>query len=437
MSSAMRRTLLVLLAVALAAVACTGPGTGSKASHGRSTRSTPDPTASPTPTATGWGPTTREVAEAKHRVGRMTLREKAGSLLMPQFGGHTATSRSSLNVDSFRVATITKAIKRYHLGGVIVMQQNVTDARQVQRLNAGLAAAGRKDAACLPLLIGVDQEGGSVARVREGATVFPSARTVGRAGDPALARLLARDSGEELRAMGFTLNFAPDADVGFSNSAIGDRSYAKKPHKAARMVTAAVEGYRRAGIVPVVKHFPGHGSAVGDSHATLAPVTRSRKRLERIDLVPFKAAVAHRVPVVLTGHLDVRAIDPGTPSSLSRKVVHGLLRQDVGFDGVAITDASTMEPVATYGAGDAAVRAVRAGEDIVLMPADVHAAYRGVIDAVHSGDLSRARVDRAATRVTALRLYAKRIGSNHPPWSVVHSAAHRADVRKVVRRAGG
>lgn len=431
------RKALAALAVVLVAAACTGQDGSAGKSASRSGRPATSATASPTPTATSWGPTTQEVTQARHRVNRMSLKQRAGSLLMPQFTGHTATTRSGSNKATFRVATVAKAIKRYHLGGVIVMQQNVTGARQVKRLNAGLDAAGQKDAAGLPLLIGVDQEGGSVARVRNGATVFPSARTVGRARDPALARLLARDSGEELRAMGFTLDFAPDADVGFTNEAIADRSYAKKPKKAARMATAAVQGYRRAGIIPVVKHFPGHGSAVGDSHATLAPVTRSKSHLERADLVPFKSAIAHRVPVVLTGHLDVRAIDPGTPSSLSRKVVHGLLRQQLGFDGVAITDASTMEPVAKYGAGGAAVRAIRAGEDIVLMPTNLRTAYKAIIGAVRSGRLSQAQVDRAATRVTALRLYAKRIGSDRPPWSVVHSDAHRADVRKVVERAGG
>lgn len=431
------RKALAVLAMVLVAVACTGQGGSASKPQPTSDRPATSTTVSPTPTATGWGPTTQEVAEARRLVARMSLREKAGSLLMPQFAGRTATARSSTNEASFRVGTIAKAIKRYHLGGVILMQQNIRGARQVKRLNAGLAAAGRKEAAGLPLLIGVDQEGGRVARVRNGATVFPSARTVGRTGDPALARLLARDSGEELRAMGFTLDFAPDADVGFGNSAIGDRSYARKPRKAAKMVTAAVRGYRRAGIVPVVKHFPGHGSAIGDSHATLAPVNRSKRQLERIDLVPFKAAIAKRVPVVLTGHLDVRAIDPGTPSSLSHKVVHGLLRRDLGFDGVTITDASTMEPVAAYGVGDAAVRAIRAGEDIVLMPADLHAAYKAVIRAVRSGRISQNRLDHAATRVTTLRLYAKRIGADRPPWSVVHSAAHRADVRAAVDRAGG
>ncbi|MQA79284.1 MAG: beta-hexosaminidase [Streptosporangiales bacterium] len=373
----------------------------------------------------------------------MSRKEKVGSLLMPQFAGRSATDvtsdEASTNSQTLGVRSMARAVTRYHLAGAIVMSPNITDARQVKRLNDGLAAAARKSSANtdLPMIIGIDQEGGIVQRVKDGATTFPPARTIGKTGRPGNARQLAFDNGTELRAMGFTLDFAPVADVGFDSPAIGSRAYAAGPKAAAAMTTAAVDGYREAGIVPVVKHFPGHGSAGGDSHEELPAVTRSTAQLKRIDLVPFRAAIADRVPAVLSGHLDVRAVDPGTASSVSRKVVTGMLRDDLGFRGVTFTDSQLMEPiVGKFGAGEAAVRSVLAGEDVVLMPADLGAAYDALLDAAASGRITEKRLDDAVTRVTALRLYAKRIGADRPSWSEVPWAKHRAHVRAVIAEAG-
>lgn len=405
-------------------------------------------TATPTPSPTGdvpggWGPSAEELTDAQRRVGEMSRKEKVGSLLMPQFAGRSATDvtgdEASTNSQTLGVRTMARAITRYHLAGAIVMSPNITNARQVKRLNAGLAAAGAKGSANadLPLILGIDQEGGVVQRVKNGATTFPHARTIGKTGRPGNAEQLAFDNGTELRAMGFTLDFAPVADVGFDSPAIGTRAYSAKPKAAAAMATAAVDGYRDAGIVPVVKHFPGHGSAGGDSHEELPAVTRSKAQLTKVDLVPFRAAIADQVPAVLNGHLDVRAVDPGTASSVSRKVVTGMLRDDLGFGGVTFTDSHLMEPISgKYGAGEAAVRSVLAGEDVVLMPADLGGAYDALLDAATSGRISEKRLDEAVTRVTALRLYAKRIGADRPSWSEVPWAKHRAHVRAVIAEAG-
>lgn len=441
----MRRALAAVLAGCALVAGCShvgdAPGSGpSGSATGSASAGTPTSTPSPsrsTPPG-GWGPTDAELAQAQQLVARMSVKEKVGSLLMPQFAGRSATSVTSaeagVNERAFGVRTVAEAIRRYHLGGVIVMPQNVTGAKQVTRLNRGIAVAGRKDAgSALPLLVGVDQEGGTVQRVKAGATTYPAAATIGRTGEPAYARLLARDNGTELRAMGFTLDFAPDADVGFGSPAIGTRSYAASPKRAGAMVSAAADGYREGGVVAVVKHFPGHGSASTDSHQTLPRITRSRAALDRIDLVPFRAAVRAQVPGVLTAHLDVRAVDPGRPSSVSRKVVTGMLRRQLGFHGVTFTDSEEMEPIAAhYGSADGAVRAVLAGEDVVLMPKDVRAAYHGLLHAVRSGRISRTTLDQAVTRVTALRLYAKRIGAGKPSLAHVPWAKHRADVRRVL-----
>lgn len=442
----MRRALVAALVGCALVAGCThvsdGSGAGGSASpSGSASAGTPTPTPTASTLPGGWGPTQDELARAQRLVARMSKKEKVGSLLMPQFSGRSATSVTSaearVNEESFGVRTISAAIRRYHLGGVIVMPQNVADAKQVTRLNDGIAAAGRKDAgSALPLLVGVDQEGGTVQRVKAGATTYPAAATIGRTGEPAYARLLARDNGTELRAMGFTLDFAPDADVGFDSPAIGTRSYAATPKRAAAMVSAAADGYREGGVVAVVKHFPGHGSASTDSHQTLPRITRSLATLDRVDLVPFRAAVRAQVPAVLTAHLDIRAVDPGRPSSVSRKVVTGMLRHQLGFHGVAFTDSEEMEPIAGhYGSAEGAVRAVLAGEDVVLMPKDVRAAYHGLLKAARSGRISRTTLDQAAVRVTALRLYAKRIGAGKPALAHVPWAKHRADVRRVVAHA--
>ena len=174
--------------------------------------------------------------------------------------------------------------------------------------------------------------------------------------------------------------------------------------------------------MPVVKHFPGHGSVTTDSHVGLPVQSRSMAELEDSDLVPFRAAVADDVSSVMVGHLDVRAVDPRMPSSLSRDVVTGLLREKLGFRGVAFSDSLEMGAVAgRFGSAGAAVRAVRAGEDVVLMPPDPRAARDGIVAAVHEGRLSQARLDQAATRMVALLLHQR--GSTHRPRPAGSSGA--------------
>lgn len=434
----MRRSYVTVLAVALLA-GCSGSSGGSATTSAPA--STTDTSATPSQSVStvpgGWGPNRAERVEATELVAEMSTKEKVGSLLMPQFHGQSATrvtaEQAEENKALLGVRSAAAAIERYHLGGAIVMPQNIADAKQVKRLNDGLAGMADPD---LPLLIGVDQEGGIVQRVQRGVTTYPDAQTIGRTGKPANARLLAEANGTELRAMGFTLDFAPVADVGFGSPAIGSRAYAAKPRAAAAMATAAVDGYRSAGIVPVVKHFPGHGSATVDSHEQLPQITRGERKLRRVDLLPFREAIDAKAPAMLSGHLDMRAVDPGTPSSLSKPVVTGMLRNDLGFHGVTITDSQIMQPILDeYGVGAAAVRSVLAGQDIVLMPADLGKAYRALVAAARSGRLSPKRLDAAATRVTALRLYAKRIGADRPAWADVPWGKHRAYVRQVEAEA--
>ena len=207
--------------------------------------------------------------------------------------------------------------------------------------------------------------------------------------------------------------FSPDADVtiGSSDITIGSRSAGSRPKVVAHTVTSAVDGYRSAGIVPVIKHYPGHGSVSTDSHVALPVQNASMRTLRHRDLVPFRAAIADHAPVTMIGHLNVRAVDPGVPSTLSRPVITGLLRQRMGFRGLVVTDAMEMGAIVNrYGTADATVRALRAGVDVLLMPADLPTAYHAIVRGVQSGRLPRARLADAATREVALMMHQQSAG---------------------------
>lgn len=405
------------------------PTTG--ASHGATAGGTgPSATTSPsTPTsppsgAEEWGPTDAELAEARADVHRLSVRELAGQLVVARFTGRSATSAA-------------RALSRLHLGGVIFFDDNVpsdvvpglrSSAARVQR---AMAADGRD----WPAVIAVDQEGGPVARVGAPATEFTAAMALGAAGQDTsagrpLPEQLGEASGEELRALGFTLVFAPDADVtsGPDDPTIGVRSPGSVPSTVARVATQLVDGYREAGIVPVAKHFPGHGSVPADSHKTLPVQRASLATLRHRDLVPFQALVDDGAPAIMVAHIDVRAVDPGVPASLSRTMVTGVLRGDLGFQGLVVTDALDMAGVAgRYGSGAAAVRAVQAGADLLLMPADPGAAIDALASAVVDGTLTRDRLERSAAKTVALM----RDVAEHPMPGPDVVGSHAALARQV------
>ena len=361
--------------------------------------STPAPSsaepAPPTPAeqlglATGWGPSARELDLAAGVVRRMRLPDLAGQVIVADWSGTAAP---------------VKLVRSLHLGGVIAFDDNIASTAQIRTVNRTLE---RQVPRRWPMFLSVDQEGGIVERVQGEATRFPAFMSAGAADDVAATRRAATASGAELRGLGFTVDFAPDADVtsGPGDPTIGSRSIGSDPDLVARHVVAAANGMSESGVVPVLKHFPGHGSVPADSHTTLPVQRRTRARLDAIDLAPFRAAVDAGVPAVMTGHLDVRALDPGTPSSMSRRVVTGILRHDLGFDGLVVTDSLQMAGARPGRDGGArqAVRALRAGNDVLLMPPDPAAARRGIISAVRRGDLARSLLERAAARQIALLL---------------------------------
>lgn len=315
----------------------------------------------------------------------MTLRQTAGQVIVTRWTG---------------TASPAPLVRRLHLGGVIAFSDNVTSPDQVRGANRSVDRVVRRRG--WPAFVGVDQEGGLVDRVGAPSTDFPAFMATGAADDPDLTRRAARASAAEMRGLGFDVVLAPDADVtvGDRDSAIGSRSAGGRPAAVARQVVAATRGVEDAGVLPVVKHFPGHGALTTDSHLGLPVQDRSLRRMRRTDLVPFVAAVAAHAPAVLVGHIAVRSVDRGVPASISRRVTTGLLRRDLGFRGLVVTDALDMAGVQQQAPGPAAaVRALRAGADVLLMPPDPRAARDAIVRAVRTGHLDRGRLDQAAARM--------------------------------------
>ncbi len=356
---------------------------------------------------TGWGPTLGEWRHARLVAGRMTDAELAGQVIVARYTGTSAP---------------TDVIARYHLGGVIVMSENISSVGSLVTSNQELAAAaGHRP---WPLVVAVDQEGGIVARVGAPMTQFPAYMSLGAAHDPRLAERVARASGQELRAAGFTMVFAPDADVtiGPADPTIGSRSAGSDPRAVGRLVSASTKGYSQAGIVSVLKHFPGHGSVTANSHETLPHQLASVDELAARDFVPFAAAMRVAAPAVMVAHIALDRVDPDVPADLSSADVH-LLTSKLGFRGLISTDALEMAAVTDgFSSGAAAVAALMAGDDLLLMPLDLDGAYQGILSALKDGSLPRHRVEVAAAKIGALMLH-----EQHQPAGPVSSlGSHQA-----------
>jgi beta-N-acetylhexosaminidase len=299
---------------------------------------------------------------------------------------------------------IEKMVRKRNIGGVILFSYNMESEVQVESLTSRLQRLSMQTEPAVPLFVAVDQEGGDIASAPWVAPQ-PAAAEVGSRGDPEEAHDIAATMGRQLLRAGINTNFAPVVDTGFG-TAIGNRSYGEDPELVVRMGAAAVEGFERAGVISVAKHFPNHGPATSDSHTGLPVIRHDAKTLESHDLPPFEAAVDAGVPMVMVGHLLYPAIDPQNPASLSRDAV-GVLRRDLGFDGVIVTDDLAM--AGAKGAGtpaEAAVRAVGAGADLFIVsspPQQQADAYDAVVEAVESGEIPRSRIEKSVERLLAVK----------------------------------
>ncbi|MES9535713.1 glycoside hydrolase family 3 N-terminal domain-containing protein [Actinomadura sp. NPDC000600] len=409
------RSLALAAAVLLAggAAGC-GGGEGGKGGRTPSARSAaPGSPASPSAAADAWIP---------GRVAKMSVPEKVGQLFVPTF--------------SSRADALAK-IRKYRVGGLIYFPGNIgSPARTAAQSNA------LQKASEIPLLLGVDEEQGIVSRTPF-VTTFPGNMALGATRSPADARAAAQVTGAELRAVGINLDYAPDADVNVNprNPVIGLRSFGSDPALASTLVQGAIGGFQAAGVAAAAKHFPGHGDTATDSHTGLPVIRHSPRTWEKLDAPPFKAAVAAGVDLIMTAHIVVPKLDSsGDPSTLSKTVLTGLLREKLGYQGVITTDSLEMAGVREkYGDAAVPVRAINAGADQLLMPPDLPRAYDAVVKAVRTGKITQKRLDESVTRILRLKqrrgLFQGTAADPAKAAAAVGTPAHKATARRVAEHA--
>jgi beta-N-acetylhexosaminidase len=372
------------------------------------------------------------------RIAALSLAERAGQLMSVAFHGRSVTP------------ALEAMIRERHVGGVILFSENFEDAAGLRRLTADLQRIAR-ESGTLPLFLSIDQEGGAVVRLAKGATVLPGSMALAATPDPrasvaAAAAITARD----LRATGVDLQLAPVADVNNEprNPIILNRSYGSDPQQVAALVRAAVEAYTAAGLLHCAKHFPGHGATTTDSHTGLPLLDVDRARLDRVELVPFRAAIDAGVPAIMTAHIRIPALDPAAdqPATLSRAVLTDLLRTELGFRGLILTDDLEMGALtATRSESEAALQAFSAGADLLLFRFDEAAqldGHRRLSAAMASGALPPERVTASLRRILQAK---ERFGilDGAAPSGTAGAEADRAAADELARasitvlRAGG
>jgi beta-N-acetylhexosaminidase len=337
----------------------------------------------------------------------MSVEEKIGQMLMPDFRNWKGQPVTEMNDE------IKEQVKKYHLGGVILFRENVVTTEQTVRLVDEYKMANDD----YGLLISIDQEGGIVTRLQSG-TDFPGNMALGATRSPELAESVGYSIGSELDSLGINMNLAPVLDVNNNpdNPVIGVRSFGEDPKLVAELGTAYTRGLQRAGMAATAKHFPGHGDTAVDSHLGLPSVPHDKERLLQVELYPFQQAMNQGIDAIMTAHVTFPKIDPTTviskkdgteinlPATLSHEVLTNLIRKEMGFKGVISTDALNMQAIVDhFGPVDAAIRAVNAGTDIVLMPVGLEEVANGLYDAVETGVIKEDRVNESVERLLTLK----------------------------------
>ncbi|PYE42352.1 beta-N-acetylhexosaminidase [Paenibacillus barcinonensis] len=329
----------------------------------------------------------------KQRLGQMSLRDKIGQMLLCGFHGTEPKDE------------VEKLLRGYPMGGVVYFARNVVSPEQVERLSSGLQDIAQASGN-VPLWVAIDQEGGMVARITQGIALMPGQMAIAAAGSRQDAYEAARISGMELRSMGINMNFAPVLDVNnnANNPVIGVRSFGESPEAVAEFGAATIAGFQNAGIAATAKHFPGHGDTDTDSHLDLPVITHDRARVDQVELAPFRAAVAEGTDAMMSAHIYFPALEPERlPVTLSHAVLTGLLRKELGYEGMIVTDCMEMNAIAVhYGTVDAAVLAVEAGADMVLISHTAELqmqAFEALMGAVDSGRISERRINESVKRL--------------------------------------
>lgn len=342
-------------------------------------------------------PGDRTDADVRQLLERMTMEEKIGQMLLAGVDGKKFDGK------------MRRLVQERRVGGIIMYKNNFSGLEGSVNLVNGLKAANTEADAPLPLFISVDEEGGKVSRLPEEFTALPSASRVGRANDAALANEMGALLSRQLTLMGFNVDFAPVLDVNSNpdNPIIGSRAFGTTADIVGKAGVAVMKGLREGGTIPVVKHFPGHGDTAVDSHLELPVVDKTTEQLRAMEWVPFQAAIAAGADVVMVAHILFPQIDPDYPASLSPVIIGEQLRGQLGFKGVVITDDMTMDAIADhYGMAEAAVHAVKAGSDILLVAHGYDTAdkvFAALQNAVLKGEITEDRIDESVARIIALK----------------------------------
>ncbi|MEC9490159.1 MAG: beta-N-acetylhexosaminidase [Halanaerobiales bacterium] len=338
----------------------------------------------------------------EYKLKNMSVEQKVGQLF--QIGFSTPEVNDQ----------VRDMIENYHIGGVIYFSRNIESPEQTAELSNKLQQLALKSEAGIPLFISADQEGGTVTRLT-GATHFPGNMALGAANDQKLAAEVAESTAAELKNLGINMNLAPVLDVNNNpdNPVIGVRSFGEDPELVAKLGAAYIKGLQSGGVIATAKHFPGHGDTDTDSHLDLPIIKHQRSRLNRVELYPFKKAIEAGVDSIMTAHVYFPAIEKkkGIPATLSKSVLTDLLRKELKFNGLIITDCMEMKAIVeTFGTVEGAVKTIEAGSDTVLVSHSYQKqknAIEAVIEAVKSGRISEKRIDASVKRI--LKLKARRI----------------------------
>lgn len=344
--------------------------------------------------------------EIDQKLEELTLQEKIAQMFM-------ITPDALTGVDgTWNPGEVTEtAYKERPVGGLIMMENNLVSADQIRTWNDAITGFSKETVGLVPFL-SVDEEGGTVARIAGNAAFgienVGNMSEIGASGDSQEAYQAGVTIGTYLKDLGFNMDFAPVADVWTNpeNTVLQYRSFGSDPKVVSEMVSEAVKGFHSQGICTTVKHFPGHGGTSGDSHEGSVFLNSTKEELEACEFLPFQAAIEEGTEFVMVGHISLpNILNDNTPASLSEEVVTEMLREDLGFDGIVITDAMNMGAIAdNYTSAEAAVQAVQAGVDMILMPQDFEDAYQGILSAVNSGTISEDRIDESVRRILEVKM---------------------------------
>ena len=327
----------------------------------------------------------------------MSLREKIGQLFILQIR-YNRDGSPRRKVDD----ELNLFLREFEPGGIILFRENIVDNRQVESLISNLQGLSR-----IPLFISVDEEGGPVSRLGKApkvdVTLLPPAFSIGSTKDSGLAYNAGLVLGRELRALGVNMDMAPVADVNTNpeNPVIGNRAYSSDPLIAGEMVAGVIHGFHKYNIISVIKHFPGHGDTSLDTHAGTVVLPFNRNRLDSIEFLPFRFGIEAGTDAIMTAHIVMSGISSlPLPATLNPEIVTGIIRQELRFDGLVISDALNMGAISgKYTAGESAVAGIKAGLDILLMPEDRISAFEALVNAVQHGEISEKRIDESVYRI--------------------------------------